>query len=79
MHQNLVGELLKENDLYGVANALYQHTQLPVLIESENVEILAVAGMSEEEGRTFSSQLSQLMNNKKKKGCKSTNSNESIE
>ena len=67
VHQKLVEELLKENDLYGVANALYQHTQLPVLIESENVELLAVAGMSEEDGRTFSRQLSQLMNNKRKR------------
>ena len=61
VHQKLVEELLKENDLYGVANTLYQHTHLPVLIESENLELLAVAGMSEEEGRTFSRQLSQLM------------------
>ena len=67
VHQKLVEELLKENDLYGVANTLYQHTHLPVLIESENLELLAVAGMSEEEGRTFSRQLSQLMNNKRKK------------
>ena len=47
VHQKLVEELLKENDLYGVANTLYQHTHLPVLIESENLELLAVAGMSE--------------------------------
>jgi PucR family transcriptional regulator, purine catabolism regulatory protein len=67
VHQKLVEELLKENDLYGVANTLYQHTHLPVLIESENLELLAVAGMSEEEGRTFSRQLSRLMNNKRKK------------
>ena len=61
VHQKLVEELLKENDLSGVANALYQHTRLPVLIESENVELLAVAGMSEEEGRTFLGNLSQHM------------------
>ena len=67
VHQKLVEELLKENDLYGVANALYQHTQLPILIESEKLELLAVAGISEEEGNSYSSQLSQLMNNKRKK------------
>ena len=51
----------------GVANALYQHTQLPVLIESENLELLAVAGMSEEEGESLFRQLSQLMNNRRKR------------
>ena len=53
--------------LSGVANALYQHTHLPVLIESENLELLAVAGISEEEGNLYSRQLSQLMNNKRKR------------
>ncbi|MCQ6282380.1 XylR N-terminal domain-containing protein [Bacillus sp. EB600] len=67
VHQKLVEELLKESDLSGVANALYQHTHLPVLIESENLELLAVAGMSEEEGNLYSRQLGQLMNNKKKR------------
>ena len=67
MHQKLVEELLKENDLSGVANALYQHTRLPVLIESENLELLAMAGMSEEEGRTFLGKLSQHHENYGKK------------
>ncbi|MCM3725016.1 XylR N-terminal domain-containing protein [Neobacillus cucumis] len=67
VHQKLAEELLKENDLYGVANALYKHTCLPVLIENANLEILAVAGISEEEGNLYSRQLSQLMNNKRKK------------
>ena len=53
MHQKLVEELLKENDLSGVANALYQHTRLPVLIESENLELLAVAGMVRGRGSHF--------------------------
>lgn len=67
VHQNLVEELLKENDLSGVANALYQHTDLPVLIENKNLEILAIAGMSEEKGNLYSRQLSPFMDNKRKK------------
>ena len=53
VHQKMVEELLKENDLSGVANALYQHTRLPVLIESENLELLAVAGMVRGRGSHF--------------------------
>jgi len=66
VHQKLVEELLKENDLSGVAKVLYQHTDLPVLIESEHLEILAAAGISEEESHLYSKQLSLLMTKRKK-------------
>lgn len=67
VHQKLVEELLKENDLNGVANALYQHTQLPVLIESATMNLLAGAGICQEKGNSYSKQLSQFMHNKKNK------------
>ena len=70
VHQKLVEELLKENDLSGIANALYRHTDIPVLIESENLEHIAVAGISEEEASTLLRQLSQRMN---KKGNRNVN------
>jgi len=70
VHHKLVEELLKENNLFGVANTLYKHTHLPVLIESKNLEVLAAAGTSEEKGNCYSRQLSQSMNKKRKKDFK---------
>lgn len=69
VHQKLVDELLKENDLNGIAKALYQHTRLPVLIENENLELMAVAGMTEEEGHEYTSKVKMSLN----KGKKSAN------
>ena len=70
VHQKLVDVLLKENDLNGIAKALHQHTRLPVLVESENLELLAVAGMSEKEGDFHSEKIKKLLNTRRKSPLK---------
>ncbi|WP_338470563.1 XylR N-terminal domain-containing protein [Niallia sp. XMNu-256] len=66
VQQKLVDVLLKENDLHGIAKALNQHTGLPVLIESENLELITIAGLSEKEGDYYLSKVRERLNKGKK-------------
>lgn len=59
VHQKLMTEILRENDLESIANVIYQHTGRSFLIEDSSFHLLAFSGMSPEEAYTYSEQLKQ--------------------
>ena len=73
VHQKLVKILLGQNDLSSIANTLTQHTKLPVLIENENLDHIALSGIQQEEGIHYSEQLSKAIERKENKDVKKIN------
>lgn len=69
VQQKLMEEVLKENDLSSITNALHQITKIPVFIEDVNFNPIAVAGCPEQDA-PFSSESFKKWIHKKKKHFK---------
>jgi purine catabolism regulator len=67
VHQKLMEEVLKEHDLYSIANALHQISNLPVLIEDVNLQPIALAGFSEQKAPLLSEKLKKWFHKNKQK------------
>jgi PucR family transcriptional regulator, purine catabolism regulatory protein len=66
VQQKLMEEVLKENDLSSIANALHQITKIPVFIEDVNFNPIAVAGYSEQNAPFSSENFKKWIHKKKK-------------
>lgn len=57
VHQKLMTEILRENELKSIAKVIYQNTGRPILIEDSSFQLLAFGGMNQKEAQAYSEQL----------------------
>lgn len=67
VHQKLMEEVLKEHDLSSIAKVLHQISKLPVFIEDVNVQLIAAAGIPEQEASLFSEKLKKCFHKNRQK------------
>jgi len=61
VHQKLMKEVLRERGLTSIANVLYQITDIPVIIEDKNLNIMSHGGIALDEARKLSNELRQYI------------------
>jgi purine catabolism regulator len=61
VHQKLMKEVLREHDLTSIANELYQITDMPVIIEDKNLNIMSHGGIALDEAHKLSNELKQYV------------------